>query len=109
MSASVQPQPVPGPTPLPPPPPIPPPRPAPIQPIAVQPPAADLLPLVSSSPATQATAAGSSGISAALVVVLIWALSYFHVTMPPEVATAITILIGGIVHWMVIKFGMPPS
>lgn len=64
-------------------------------------------PLISSSPATQATAAGSSGASSALVVVLIWALGSMHVTVPPEVATAATVLVGVVVHWVVVRFGMP--
>lgn len=66
-------------------------------------------PLVSSSPANQATAAGSSGAASALVVVVIWAISYLHVTVPPEVAAAVTTLVGVGVHWLVVKFGLPEA
>ena len=63
-------------------------------------------PLVSSSPANQSTAAASSGGAAGIVIILLWAIGLTHVTVPPEVAAALVTLIGILVHWVVIKWGL---
>lgn len=54
----------------------------------------DLPPTVSPAPAgTGSNKAIASGASGALVVVLIWLIGLFHVAVPPEVASALTVLI----------------
>lgn len=66
-------------------------------------------PLISSSPANQATAAGSGGAAAAIIVVVMWGLGLLHITVPPEVASAMTALVGAGVHALVIKYSPPSS
>lgn len=67
----------------------------------------EALPLISSSPANLATAAAASGSSAGIVIIGLWLLNQFHVGVPPEVATAFSSIIGSVVHWSVVKFGLP--
>ena len=64
-------------------------------------------PKTNDSPATQATSTASNAAAGALAVIVIWALSATHVTVPPEVAAAFTVLAGALVHWLVIKYGVP--
>lgn len=73
-------------------------------PTVVEPP-----PLVSSSPANQSTAAASSATAAAIVIILLWVITLVHVTVPPEVSAALVTLIGTLVHWCVIKYGLPAT
>lgn len=63
--------------------------------------------LVSSSPATQSTAAASAGTSAAVMVIISWLLGLAHVAVPPEVAAAVSALLAPAIHWAVIKYGIP--
>lgn len=65
--------------------------------------------LISSSPANQSTAGASSGAASAIMVILIWALSKIGLTVPGEVAAAMTALVGAGVHWAVLKYGMTPT
>lgn len=65
-------------------------------------------PLVSTSPANQATANASGAGAAALVTILIWGLSAVHVTVPPEVAAAFTVIVGAGVHYLVVRYGLTP-
>lgn len=65
-------------------------------------------PLISSSPANQATAAASGFSASGVMVLVIWlAKSLLHVDIPPEVATAMVGLIGTGIHWAVLKYGIP--
>lgn len=66
-------------------------------------------PLVSTSPANQATANASGAGAAALVTILIWGLGAVHVVVPPEVAAAFTVIVGAGVHYLVVKFGLTPA
>jgi hypothetical protein len=63
-------------------------------------------PLISDSPATQATSAASSASAGAFVVILMWFLYLFHITVPPEVSVAVSVLAGTFTHWLVIKYGL---
>jgi hypothetical protein len=72
--------------------------------VAEAPPSAP--PLVSSSPANQATAAGSYTAAGALVVILVWLLGLFHVVVPSDVVGAFGVLLGIGVHALVVKFGL---
>lgn len=63
------------------------------------------LPLISTSPANQSTAAASSGGAAGAVVVGLWVLSLWHITVPPEVAVAAATMIAALFHWVMITFG----
>jgi hypothetical protein len=64
------------------------------------------LPSKTPSKTTQSTAAASSGAAAAFVVILCWFVSLWHVTIPAEVAASITVIVGVIVHWIGIKYGI---
>lgn len=64
------------------------------------------LPLISSSPANQATAGAAWAASAAIVTIVCWALSTAHLDMPGNVAAALTALIGMGLHYLVITYGM---
>ena len=66
-------------------------------------------PLISTSAATQSTAAASSASAGAIVVILIWALSLVHISVPSDVSVALSVLVSAGVHWIMIKFGMPTS
>lgn len=59
-------------------------------------------PLISTSPATQATSTSANTTAGAMVVILLWVVSIWHVTVPNEVAIAFTVLIGSVVHFIVI-------
>lgn len=69
----------------------------------------DTPPLVSTSYANQATAAGSGAGSMAFVVLVIWILGLWKIAVPPEVATAMTTLVAIGVHAAVIKYGFPAT
>lgn len=62
--------------------------------------------LISSSPANQSTAGASGGAASAVMVILIWALSKMGLTVPGEVAAAMTALVGAGVHWALLKYGL---
>jgi len=65
-------------------------------------------PLISSSPANQATAAASNVAAAAVMTILIWVTTaFFHVDIPSQVAVAMGSLVGMGVHWAVLKYGIP--
>lgn len=66
-------------------------------------------PLISSSPADQGTAAASGGAAAAILVLLIWGLSTVHIVVPGEAAAAMSTLLGIVVHWAVLKYGLPAT
>lgn len=51
-------------------------------------------------PTTQAAANASSGAAMAGVVVLVWLLSLWHITLPAEVAAALVTVAGGLVHYV---------
>jgi hypothetical protein len=72
-------------------------------------PAPSAPPLISSSPATQGTAASSGGAASLIVVVVMAAISSLHLSITPEVASALTALIGMGIHALVLKFSPPSS
>ncbi len=50
---------------------------------------------------TLATAAGSSGFAAAVVVVIVWACKSSGIAVPPDVAAAIGTILSSITHYLV--------
>lgn len=64
-------------------------------------------PLISSSPANQATAAASGFSASGFMIILVWLLSLFHIDLPPTVAAAMVGMIGPVIHWVVLKYGIP--
>lgn len=51
-------------------------------------------------PITNGTTAGAT-VAGAFTVLVVWALTLFGVTVPPEVASAFTVLVAGVVGWLV--------
>lgn len=56
---------------------------------------------------TVSAGGASSGAAVAIVVILSWILSLCHVTLPAEVGTALTGLIGFGLHWLAAR--VPPA
>ena len=67
----------------------------------------DAPPLISSSPANQATAGVSFSGASGGVIIILWLLSLWHVTVPQEVALAASPIVGAGVHWLMMKFATP--
>lgn len=82
-------------------------EPLPAEPAVIVQPAHEQAALVSSSPANQSTAAASSASAGAVVVILVWALGAAGLVVPADVAAAFTVLASAVVHWSVIKYGIP--
>ena len=57
----------------------------------------------SDSPATQATAAASGTAALSAVVIISWILSFWHIDVPTDVASAMTVLLGIVVHFVGLK------
>lgn len=51
-------------------------------------------------PITNGTTAGAT-VAGAFTVLVVWGLTLFGVTVPPEVASAFTVLVAGVVGWLV--------
>ena len=58
---------------------------------------------------TLATSAGASGFAAALVVIIVWALSLAGVAVPAEVAAALGTILAGLTHWLAMRDWNPPA
>jgi len=61
---------------------------------------------------TQSTSASATGITGAAAVVLIWILTMFKISVPSDVAVAISALIAPIVHYVLVRMTMlttPPG
>ena len=52
---------------------------------------------------TLATSAGASGFAAALVVIIVWALSLAGIAVPAEVAAAIGTILASLTHYLVMR------
>lgn len=55
------------------------------------------------------TAAASGGVVGAIVVMVTWALSLAHVTVPAEVAAAAMVVLAPIVHLIAVRLGLSPD
>ncbi len=60
------------------------------------------------SNATGSTALASGGLAGAGVVILVWLLSLFHVTMPADVAASFMVVLAGLIHAGVLKWAIDP-
>lgn len=49
------------------------------------------------------TAAGAGGAALAAVVVLVWILSFAHITVPDQVVSALTVLLTFGAHWLAVQ------
>lgn len=56
-----------------------------------------------------ATAAASGGVSGAAVVILAWALSLVHITVPAEVAAALMVVATPLLHLVAVRIGAEPA
>lgn len=61
------------------------------------------------SPATQASAAAAGGVAGALVIIMIWLINLAGASVPEQVVVALTVLVGAIVHWAVVRFALNPA
>ena len=61
------------------------------------------------SNATQSTATASGGVALSVVVFVQWILSLYHVDLPADAATALGVIIGAGVHFLVVKNIVPPD
>ncbi len=55
---------------------------------------------------TQATAIASNSVGGALTVLLVWGISKIGTNVPPEVAAALGVIVGNLVHLAVLKWGL---
>ncbi len=60
------------------------------------------------SNATAATAATATGGASAALIVLVWVLGLFHVTLPADVGAAFIMLLGPAIHGIWLKYVTPP-
>jgi hypothetical protein len=63
-------------------------------------------PLISSSPANQATAAASGLGGSGAVILIIWLFSLAHITIPTDAAVELAALAAAGVHWAMLKYGI---
>jgi hypothetical protein len=52
---------------------------------------------------TQGTAATAGGLTGAALVVMVWGLSLYHITVPAEVIAAMGVLIAPLVHYIMVR------
>jgi len=59
--------------------------------------------MITNNTPTMYTAAAASSVALSVVVILEWLLSLIHVSLPPDVESAMGFLIGHGVHWFITK------
>lgn len=60
-------------------------------------------------PTSQATAAASGGVVGAIVTILIWVLSLWHVDVPAEIAAAMMVILTPCLHMFAVWIGVTIS
>jgi hypothetical protein len=55
---------------------------------------------------TQATAIASNSVGGALTVLIVWGISKAWIPVPAEVAAALGVIVGNVVHIAVLKWGI---